>query len=297
MSGQLHRILLATDGSEDAALARRAAADLARVALADLHVVHAWDLPTAPVAYPGYVAPPEWPRYYEEHARGVALREVQLLRDIGVDVTAYHVRRGRPVDIVLDLVENLGIGLVVMGSRGLGTVRRLVMGSVSEGVVHNAHVPVLVLRGGETAWPPVRVVAGDDGSPEAGDASRVGAEVARMLGASLSLVQAVPQLHEGDLAPGGPTADDLAERVRARLEARAAALEEILAGRPEVALAVGDPTVALLHAVDGAGGPALLAVGSRGLGGLTRMRVGSVSTKLLRSAHSPVLVAPRRAET
>jgi nucleotide-binding universal stress UspA family protein len=44
------------------------------------------------------------------------------------------------------LAEELGVGLIVMGSRGLGGVRRALMGSISDSVVRHAHCPVLVTR-------------------------------------------------------------------------------------------------------------------------------------------------------
>jgi hypothetical protein len=64
--------------------------------------------------------------------------------------------------------------LLVVGSRGLGKARRLVTGRVSEGLVHVASRPTLVVRGGEGIWPPKDVVVGDDGSEEAFINSMVG---------------------------------------------------------------------------------------------------------------------------
>ena len=47
---------------------------------------------------------------------------------------------------IVALAEELGVGLIVMGSRGLGGIRRAVMGSVSDSVVRHAHCPVLIVR-------------------------------------------------------------------------------------------------------------------------------------------------------
>jgi hypothetical protein len=57
--------------------------------------------------------------------------------------------------------EEIEAGLIVMGSRGLGLVGRLLLGRVCKDVVHHARGPVLVVRGGEGAWPPERVIIGD----------------------------------------------------------------------------------------------------------------------------------------
>jgi len=53
---------------------------------------------------------------------------------------------GNPAAEIVELAEELGVGLVVVGSRGLGGVRRALMGSVSDSVVRHAHCPVLVVR-------------------------------------------------------------------------------------------------------------------------------------------------------
>jgi nucleotide-binding universal stress UspA family protein len=47
---------------------------------------------------------------------------------------------------IVGLAEEIGAGLIVMGSRGLGGIRRALMGSVSDSVVRHAHCPVLVVR-------------------------------------------------------------------------------------------------------------------------------------------------------
>jgi nucleotide-binding universal stress UspA family protein len=44
------------------------------------------------------------------------------------------------------LAEELGVGLIVMGSRGLGSVRRALMGSISDSVVRHGHCPVMIVR-------------------------------------------------------------------------------------------------------------------------------------------------------
>ncbi|AHY48029.1 Universal stress protein family [Rubrobacter radiotolerans] len=53
---------------------------------------------------------------------------------------------GRPDAEVVALAEEIGAGLIVLGSRGLGGMKRVLMGSVSDSVVRHAHCPVLVVR-------------------------------------------------------------------------------------------------------------------------------------------------------
>ena len=78
------------------------------------------------------------------------------------------------------------------------------------------------------------------------------------------------------------------------LEARADGLEGILGRRSqtEIRTAEGDPAVAILEAAQERDEPTLIAVGSRGLGMIQRVRLGSVSTKIIRAAPGPVLVYP-----
>ena len=57
-----------------------------------------------------------------------------------------HLVRGRPDRELVHIGEEIGAGLIVMGSRGLGGVRRALIGSVSDSVIRHAHCPVLVVR-------------------------------------------------------------------------------------------------------------------------------------------------------
>jgi nucleotide-binding universal stress UspA family protein len=136
------KILLATDGSEDSRLAARAAADLSDKAGAELHVVHAWQSVPHPVIDADY---------YEAGARKLLKEETEFVSGSGGRVSEAHLVMGAPVDVILDLGEEIGANLIVMGSRGHGPLGRLILGSVSEGVVHHASCAVLVLRGGEKA--------------------------------------------------------------------------------------------------------------------------------------------------
>ena len=70
----------------------------------------------------------------------------EQLRSEGAKVAFAHLRVGEPDKEIIRLSEEIGATLIVMGSRGLGAVRRALMGSVSDSVVKHAHCPVLVMR-------------------------------------------------------------------------------------------------------------------------------------------------------
>jgi nucleotide-binding universal stress UspA family protein len=84
--------------------------------------------------------------------------------------------------------------------------------------------------------------------------------------------------------------DDALRRGERDLREHAEMLERVLGRRLRVQIAVGDPATAILREAEGE--KTLVAVGSRGLGPVRRMRLGSVSTKVLRAAEGPVLVYP-----
>jgi nucleotide-binding universal stress UspA family protein len=103
-----------------------------------------------------------------------------------------HLRCGQPADEIAATAREIGADLVLIGSRGLGPVRRLVLGSVSGTVVQHAPCPILVTQGGAGAWPPSRVIASDDGSDDALAAIGVAATIATACEAQLTLVRAIP---------------------------------------------------------------------------------------------------------
>jgi nucleotide-binding universal stress UspA family protein len=287
MSPLPERILLATDGSGDARLAARAAADLSDKTGAELHVIHAWQYVPHPVLDP---------EHYEQEAGRLLKEQTQLLT--GATVREAHLTMAPPVDAILDLGEEIGADLIVVGSRGHGPIERLFLGSVSEGVVHHATRPVLVLRGGRDSWPPERIVIGDDGSGAAERAGELAASIGGLFGTRDVLVRAYPELPETDLVGRtfDPRAvDDALHRAEHELRERAEELGRLRTGRrPRMEIAAGDAAVALLDkAREGDEVRALIAVGSRGLGLARRLRLGSVSTKVLRAAGGPVLVYPQ----
>ena len=265
-------LVLATDGSENTAQATRAAIDIARSRGSKVHLVHVWhDVRTS---YAHAFVKGELRR----QGRETLDEEVKRIQKKGVTVTRSHLREGRTFEEAIRLSEETAADLLVVGSRGHTGLRRILLGSNSEDIVHHAHLPVLVVRSGDDVWPPTRVVAGDDFSEDARKAATLAANLANIFGAQMVLLHAVQQ------ASG--------KAVEAKLEDRAGELENLLPQRPQARVVTGDPAEVLLEAAQEGERPTLVAVGSRGLGPVGRLRLGSVSTRVIRAGPGAVLVYP-----
>lgn len=147
------RILLATDGSEGADLAARKASDVAEATGSELHLVYVEPLPE--FMKNGAGAPAYDRRLYgmiEAQGKETLRRLVWQAKVGGATVDEAHLRMGAVADEIVGLADGLEAGLIVVGSRGLGRIRRALAGSVSEGVFRQAHRPVMVVR--EAGDPP-----------------------------------------------------------------------------------------------------------------------------------------------
>jgi nucleotide-binding universal stress UspA family protein len=152
------KILLATDGSSEAELATRTAVDLAQKTGSELHVIHVLDVaqiamvdalatdPMVGLEEPDPILEERLERLSEQRGKEVLDTEVERARSAGVTVAQAHLKMGGVTREIVHLAEDLGAGLIVMGSRGRGGIRRALMGSVSDSVVRHAHCPVLVVR-------------------------------------------------------------------------------------------------------------------------------------------------------
>ena len=144
------KILLATDASKDAVKAAQMASDLANVSGSELHVLHIGNLKDfhiAPGAEQTFASRAGSYGELQEKAEKRLEEAVRQVEEAGGTVAQAHMRMGDPDGEILRFCdEQGGFGLIVMGSRGLGPIKRRLMGSVSESVVRHAHCPVLVAR-------------------------------------------------------------------------------------------------------------------------------------------------------
>ena len=137
-------IVVAVDGSDASNEAVRWAANAALKREQPLKLVSAYTMPQFMYA-DGMVPPQELYDELESEAGDKIENARKIVSDFSADIeVSYLVKEGAPIDTLLDLSETAE--MIVMGSRGLGGLSGLVMGSVSSAVVSHADCPVVVVR-------------------------------------------------------------------------------------------------------------------------------------------------------
>lgn len=135
------KVLLAADAAEETSRAVRVAAELAAKTGSELHLVHIGPIMPAVGGLSGSDA-----GSIEREAEDVLGKRTREVEDAGGDVSDVHIRKGDPAENILILAEEIGAGVVVVGSRGLSGVKRAFEGSVSDEIVRNSPTPVMVVR-------------------------------------------------------------------------------------------------------------------------------------------------------
>ncbi len=177
--------------------------------------------------------------------------------------------------------------MVVVGSSGRTALGRMLLGSVSTGLVHHAHCPVAVVRADEQPKPQAPVLVGIDGSP----ASELATDIA-FAEASARQVELVA-LHgwrdESLLEFPGLDVAALQQQAEETLAERLAGQRERYPDvRVRREVVSEHPTRALAKHAESA---QLVVLGSHGRGGFVGMLLGSVSTAIVHAVRTPVIVA------
>ena len=280
------RVLVATDGSAQARSAIATAIDFPWPAQTRVRVVAAR-------------------KTGADHRRSILLAAL----DRGAEIAAESARRAlfkrwpdvdvavvdkTPVDGILAEAARFAADVIVLGWRGHGSVRRLLMGSVSRGVVRRTTSAVLVVRRRQRVR---RMVVGLDESPSARKAvAFVGSLVPPRAG-RVTLVTVVPRIA---VPSRGIAARAVASEVRRtntmrgkaamrKLNLAAAALKR-KGWQPRTMLTNGEPLRDLLRAVARERAD-LLVVGARGTSGIRHLLLGSVAEGALNRCPVPVLIA------
>lgn len=144
MSGLPSRlVVVGIDGSRESEAALRFAVDEAKLRGALLRVVCAWEPSAAGYLGEAFSPTPDEFVHAEHHAEDVLRAALQLLQGEPLEVEAVA-EEGGPAGVLLE--QAAGAELLVVGSRGLGRAKRLMLGSVSHHLAHHASCPVVIVR-------------------------------------------------------------------------------------------------------------------------------------------------------
>ena len=141
-------IVVGTDGSETAREAVWQAIGLARAVGASIELVSAFEpIPSQRLREPPRDVPPDvqWTVNAREEVEATLRDACEAIERAGVAVTLYA-REGDPADAILDVAEERGADLIVVGNKGMTGAKRFLLGSVPNRVSHHAPCSVLIIR-------------------------------------------------------------------------------------------------------------------------------------------------------
>lgn len=279
------RLLFPTDGSEIASAALEYALDVASAHEATLYVLNVADTARDSVTRIG----DEVVDVLVDEGERVVARAAERADGRGVEVVT-EVHQGDPRDAIVEYAEAIEADLILMPTHGRQGLQRFLLGSVTEGVVNTAPVPVLTLSPAEDGpfqYPPERVLVATDGSRGADRALAEGIDVATETGAALDVLHVVETgTFDVDLGDAGEAVrqranelvEDAVERAR---EASVSSVTGHVAG--------GDAYREILayaeeRDVD------LVVVGAQGQTEFHRYVLGGVTAKIIRTSPVPVLL-------
>ena len=142
-------IVVGTDGSETAKEAVRQASELARAIGASILLVSAYEPVTEGRLRQERSEVPEdvsWMVNPREDVQGVLDDAAEKMRETGVETVETFAREGDPADAILDVAEERGADLIVVGNKGMTGARRFLLGSVPNKVSHHAPCNVMIVR-------------------------------------------------------------------------------------------------------------------------------------------------------
>jgi nucleotide-binding universal stress UspA family protein len=141
-------IVVGTDGSETARKAVEAAVELAKLTGAKLELVSAYEpVSSQRLRDEARQVPPDlqWMVHPREDVDATLAEAAERVRAAGVASRVYA-REGDPADAILDVAEELGSDLIVVGNKGMTGAKRFLLGSVPNKVSHHAPCAVMIVR-------------------------------------------------------------------------------------------------------------------------------------------------------
>ena len=286
-------VVVAVDGSAASHNAVRWAANTANKRGIPLRLASSYTMPQFLYAE-GMVPPQE----LFDDLQSETMEKIDEARAIAHEVApelkiGHTIAEGSPIDMLLDMSRD--VTMIVMGSRGLGGLSGMVMGSVSAAVVSHASCPVVVVREDNTVDESTKygpVVVGVDGSDVSQKATEIAFAEAYARGAELVAVHTWMDMQVQASLAGLSAAQQQWEEVeQEQIDMLTERLQPMADAHPEVqvrkVITRDRPVRALVENSEGA---QLLVVGSHGRGGFKGMLLGSTSRALLQSAPCPMMV-------
>jgi nucleotide-binding universal stress UspA family protein len=288
------KILVTLDGSSFSEWALNYAAGLSRRTGASIELTSVHE-PIPSFAYDEWEAAAfEWTEEYLAKARG------RLEEQLQVDVTAW-VGSGQVVDSLLDRASVIGADLIVSATHGRGAFSRAWLGSVADGLLRHADQPLLLVRPEKGEPAPddpafERILVPLDGSRFSESVLDLAAGVAEIYGSRIDLLRVVAypieiaspylphtvQMNQEVVEEAKGAARDYLEKLAGDIRARGVEVESHVIVDSQAGAAICG-SCNDLHTD-------LVVMATHGRGGLKRALLGSTADKVLRSAHTPVLV-------
>jgi len=291
---KLRKIMCPIDFSAGSEQAMRVATRLATEADAELVLFHSWHVP--PIAFAGghLIVPPTLFQDVSDDAK-------QGLDEAVLEVTALGARRvsaklvsGLPWTVIVRELEDPTYDLVVLGTHGRTGLERILLGSVAEKVVRHAPCSVLAVRPDGEPKPFTSILCPTDFS----DSSQHAGELALSLVAPGGKIVLLHVVEIPVALSGEPEVEgfirDLDQHASKLIETWAAQLRPTSPVPISTRSRVGSPGAQTLQMLEIDPTIDLVAMGSHGRTGISRMFLGSVAEKIVRHARCPVLVARRR---
>ena len=293
-------ILYPTDFSACAEAAFPYAVDLARRHNAELHMLHVapvfGDNPLRGVFEAGV----DEVTFYQglRDAADERMQELLSSQDIsGVQVKRVHSRGAAPGEVITEYAVAEDVDLIVLGTHGRRGLRKWLLGSVAQEVIHRALCPVWVVR--EANVPDTdslvnRILAPIDFSVHSVHALAYAKELAARYGATLDVLYVIDPVMDEQLRRVGWKNRSRAERkTEAQVQEKLVWLSNEVAGPVEVDMtlhvSVGNPPVQIVeHAKESKAD--LIVMASHGLNGRDLFPLGSVTERILRTAPCPVFM-------
>jgi len=244
-----------------------------------------------------YLGTPDVQLWNEE--KQYLLNIIVRIKKTGLEQVSAEVLEGPIAETLQEHVLGRRSDLVVMTTHGRGPVSRFWLGSVADQLVHRLPIPLLLIHTQEEeaspkTEPEIRnVLVALDGTPTAEQILQPAGELAKLLGASFTLLRVVPSAIQHGVRKGAAADTALADKLRAEAHVYLQRVTDSLRDRGFAVhrriLAHAHPATAIIHEA-ASGGYDLLALETHGRRGLPRLFLGSVADKVVRGASLPVLV-------